>query len=179
MKKYQIIYADPPWEYSGNAVIAQKSLINNTEDSHYMPMSLKGIKDLNVNNITDDNALLFLWATSPRLPFAIETIISWGFQYSTVGFVWNKEMTNPGFYTLSSCEICLIGKKGKIPTPRGARNIRQFLSEKRTEHSKKPDEIRNQIVKMFPTQKKIELFARQKTEGWDTWGNEVDNDITL
>ena len=71
----------------------------------------------------------------------------------------------------------VVGKKGKIPYPRGAKNIRQFLSEKRTNHSVKPNEIRNRIYQMFPTQNKIELFARQKINGWDTFGNEVENSI--
>ena len=74
---------------------------------------------------------------------------------------------------MSQCEICLVGKKGKIPSPRGARNIRQFLSERRSKHSKKPDEIRDRITAMFPEQSKIELFARQYADGWDCWGNEV------
>jgi N6-adenosine-specific RNA methylase IME4 len=80
---------------------------------------------------------------------------------------------------MSECEICLIGKKGNIPSPRGARNIRQFLSEQKTKHSSKPQEIRKRIEMMFPEQNKVELFARQKIEGWDVWGNEVESDITL
>jgi len=73
----------------------------------------------------------------------------------------------------------LVGKKGKIPTPRGSRNVRQFLSEERTRHSTKPLEIRKRIEEMFPTQKKIELFSREKVPGWECWGNEVNSDITL
>ena len=80
---------------------------------------------------------------------------------------------------MSQCEICLIGKKGKIPQPRGARNIRQLVNWPREKHSKKPDEVRKRIEQMFPTQKKIELFARNKNEGWDVWGNELDNDIDI
>jgi N6-adenosine-specific RNA methylase IME4 len=99
---------------------------------------------------------------------------AWGFDYKTIAFVWDKQKTNPGYYTLSQVEICLVGKKGKFPTPRGSRKERQFLSEMRGVHSKKPDEIRQRITKMFPTQKKLELFARQTSDGWDVWGNEVD-----
>ena len=73
----------------------------------------------------------------------------------------------------------MTGKKGKIPTPRGARNIKQFLAEKRTRHSAKPNEIRNRIFQMFPTQNKIELFARENHEGWDVWGNEVQSSVAL
>ena len=114
-----------------------------------------------------------MWATSPHLDQAIDLLKSWGFSWATVGFVWDKKKVNPGFYTMSQCEICLIGKKGKIPSPRGARNIRQLVRVERTRHSEKPDEVRSRIVKMFPTQNKIELFARKKAKGWDSWGNEV------
>ena len=82
-------------------------------------------------------------------------MLSWGFKYSTVGFVWHKQKALLGSYTMSECELCIIGKKGKIPQPRGARNIRQFLSEKISKHSKKPEDVRNRIVSMFPKQNKI------------------------
>ena len=88
-------------------------------------------------------------------------------------FVWDKMVHNPGQYTLSNCELCLLFKKGKIPTPRGARNVQQLVRSPRREHSRKPDEVRDNIVKMFPTQKKIELFAREKVDGWDFWGLDV------
>ena len=74
---------------------------------------------------------------------------------------------------MSQVEICLIGKRGKIPQPRGARNIRQYLEHPREKHSKKPDQVRTRIEEMFPTQNRIELFARQKAQGWDAWGNEI------
>ena len=77
---------------------------------------------------------------------------------------------------MSECEICIIGKKGNIPKPRGKRNVRQYVQEKRTEHSTKPHEVRKRIVDMFPTQNKIELFARQSVDGWDCWGLEAPND---
>ena len=104
---------------------------------------------------------------------------AWGFEYKTIAFVWEKQKPNPGYYTMSTVEICIVGKKGNIPTPRGIRNARQFLSEKRTQHSKKPDEIRNRITQMFPTQKKLEMFARNATEGWSVFGNEVENTIAI
>lgn len=80
----------------------------------------------------------------------------------------------PGSYTMSQCELCLVFKRGRIPKPRGARNVRQFLSEERREHSQKPEEIRKRIEEMFPTQNKIELFARQNVEGWKCIGNDID-----
>jgi N6-adenosine-specific RNA methylase IME4 len=126
-----------------------------------------------VRQIAKEDCLLFMWATSPHLEQAIELGSAWGFEYKTVAFVWEKQKTNPGYYTLSQCEMCLVGKKGKIPSPRGSRKERQFLSAMRGKHSEKPDEVRQRICKMFPTQKKVELFARTVPEGWSVWGNQV------
>ena len=142
-------------------------------------MTLKDLKALDVKSISDKNCMLFLWVVSPMLKEGIEVMEAWGFKYATIAFIWHKQRTNPGHYTMSECEICLVGKRGKIPNPRGSRNERQFLSELRTKHSKKPNEIRNRISKMFPEQTKIELFARQRHEGWDAWGNEVVSDVVL
>lgn len=181
MKKYQIIYADPPWEYDSGRCLTPESLLSGNNQTPYHYMSVEQICMLPIYKITDDDCLLFLWTTGPKLNIAPKVITSWGFEYSTVAFVWEKEETNPGYYTLSSTEFCLVGKKkkGKIPQPRGARNIRQFLSEKRRKHSQKPDTIRERIDLMFPTQSKIELFARKKIPGWDVWGKEVESDIEL
>jgi len=184
-EKYQIIYADPPWEYNreqyekpGNNHSKQQGATKGAKDK-YPLMNTNDICDLPLKNITDKNCLLFLWVTSPKLKEGMFVGESWGFKYITIGFVWHKKRVNPGNYTMSVCELCLIFKKGKIPLPRGKRNVEQFYFEMRKEHSKKPDEIRKRIEQMFPTQNKIELFARQKTEGWDVWGNEVTNDIKL
>ena len=178
-KKYQIIYADPACQYKSKECLAKNSILNGKLNTHYSTMSMNDLKELPVGGVSDDNCLLFLWVVSPMLDDCIDVLKSWGFKYSTIGFIWHKQKTNPGSYTMSECEICLIGKKGIIPTPRGARNIRQFLSESKTRHSAKPEEIRNRITIMFPQQNKIELIARQKVEGWDAWGNEVESDITL
>lgn len=171
--KYNIIYADPPWQYRSKECLAEKSILNGKLNQHYSTMTLSELKTLPIPRLCKDNCLLFLWVVSPMLDDCIEVLKEWGFKYSTVGFVWNKQRTNPGSYTMSECELCVIGKKGKIPSPRGARNIRQYLSEKRTIHSAKPIEIRKRIELMFPQQNKIELFARQYADGWDCWGNEV------
>jgi len=179
MKKYQIIYADPPWTYRSKECLAKTSILNGKLNTHYKTMSLKEIKNLKIKNIADNNCLLFLWVVSPMLDNGIDLMKSWGFKYSTIAFIWHKQKTNPGSYTMSECEICIVGKKNRIPTPRGIRNARQFLSKMRTRHSAKPKEIEKRIEKMFPTQNKIELFAREKTKGWDVWGNEVESDIEL
>lgn len=177
--KYQIIYADPPWDYKGQKQHTKGGVETGGADSHYQTMKLPELKALPIQKITDDNALLFLWSSSPHLDQAIELMKAWGFSYATVGFVWDKVRVNPGFYTMSQCEICLIGKKGKIPQPRGARNVHQFLTEQRGRHSAKPTEVRTRIEQMFPQQKKIELFARERVNGWDAFGNEIQGGITL
>jgi N6-adenosine-specific RNA methylase IME4 len=120
MTKYEIIYADPPWHYGG-----QKMLSGSKAENHYPTMKLSELKALPVQSITDDNALLFMWSSSPHLDQAIELMKAWGFSYATVAFVWDKVRPVSGFYTMSQCEICLVGKKGKIPQPRGVRNALQ------------------------------------------------------
>ena len=173
IKTYQIIYADPPWEYKSSDCLAKNSCLSGKYKKPYEYIHLKDLKNLPIQNIADKNCLLFMWSTSPKLNEAIDLGKVWGFKYSTVVFVWDKQRTLPGSYTNTQVELCLIFKKGKIPTPRGSRKERQFLSENRREHSRKPDTIRDRIVKMFPTQNKIELFARQKTKGWTCMGSEI------
>ena len=104
---------------------------------------------------------------------SIELGIAWGFVYKTVAFVWDKQIHNPGRYTLSQTEFVLAFKKGRFPTPRGARNIRQLISVHRGEHSEKPEKVIEGITKMFPEQRKIELFARKNYFGWESWGLEI------
>jgi N6-adenosine-specific RNA methylase IME4 len=190
-KKYQILYADPCWDYKGQTQHAGiKSSNTGGAIKHYETMTLKQLKELKpmIDNIADDDCLLFMWSSSPHLDQAIELMKAWGFQWATVGFVWDKQRVNPSFYSMSQIELCLIGKRkektvkgkrigGKIPQPRGARNVRQFVSEMRGRHSAKPNEVRLRIEQMFPTQNKIELFAREKVAGWDAWGNEIESDI--
>ena len=178
--RYDIIYCDPPWDYKGQTQHA--GLGGGSTGgavSHYGTLKLEQLKRIDIRAIANPDCLLFLWSTSPHLDQAIELMKAWGFSWATVGFVWEKQRVNPGFYTMSQVELCLIGKMGKIPRPRGARNVRQFLSEMRGDHSAKPAEVRNRIDLMFPTQKKIELFAREKSPGWHAWGEEIDNDIEL
>jgi N6-adenosine-specific RNA methylase IME4 len=182
VKKYQIIYADPAWDYKGQTQHGGTKTSNTGgASSHYSTLTLKDLKKINVSSLCDKDCLLFMWSSSPHLDQAIDLMKTWGFDWATIVFVWDKQRVNPGYYTMSQVEICLLGKrkKGKIPGPRGARNIRQFVSVKRGSHSEKPEEVRKRIELMFPTQNKIELFARKKYEGWDSWGNEIDSDIDL
>jgi len=186
-KKYDVIYADPPWDYNGKLQFDKTSKdVNNIDLSRkifissasfkYPTLKLDELKKLKLQEIAKDDCLLFMWTSNPHLAQAIELAEAWGFEYRTVAFVWDKMNHNPGQYTLSNCELCLVFKKGKIPTPRGARNIQQLVRSKRNGHSEKPIEVMQRIEKMFPTQDKIELFARKKFDGWDVWGLDVFNE---
>lgn len=184
MKKYQIIYADPPWSY--NDKMSSKSTGDfrfKGASSCYKTENLEWIKSLPVSAISDNNCLLFMWATNPLLPEAIDVLRAWGFSYITVAFVWVKQtinqitVSNLGRWTMGGAEICLLARKGS--PKRICKNIRQVDYSVRGRHSEKPKAIRDKIVKLMGDVPRIELFARQKTEGWDVWGNEVESDIDL
>lgn len=183
-KKYEIIYADPPWDYGGKLqfdrssttkekIDFSKNIFISSAEFKYPTLKTSELKKLQLQSICADDCLLFMWVTNPHLAQGIDLGISWGFEYKTVAFVWNKMVHNPGKYTMSYCELCLVFKRGKIPSPRGARNIKQLVNSPRGAHSEKPNEIRSGIEQMFPTQKKIELFARGRFTGWDIWGLDV------
>lgn len=174
--QFAIVLADPPWSYRGQeqfGFAGDVGIGTGGAVHHYPTMPLAEICALPVPEITERDALLFLWVTSPLLPDGLQVLASWGFAFATVAFVWDKQATNPGYYTMSSTELCLVGKQGRIPQPRGARNERQFVSEHRGRHSAKPAEVRARIERMFPTQRRVELFSRERVAGWEAWGNEV------
>lgn len=107
---------------------------------------------------------------------------SWGFQYKTAAFVWVKKYAKSGknffgmgAYTRSNAEVCLIGITPKLKAKEWVRShsVRQIVESPVEEHSKKPDVVRDLIVELFGDLPRIELFARQRADGWDAWGNEV------
>ena len=172
--RFDIVYVDPPWDYKGQLQHGGAGVGDSGGSiKHYPTVPLARLKELPVAGIMSDDSLLFMWVTSPHLAQAISLIESWGLKYATVAFVWDKQRVNPGFYTMSQCELCLVAKKGKIPRPRGARNIRQFVTSLREKHSQKPSEVRTRIEQMFPAQRKLELFARHEVPGWASWGLEA------
>ena len=180
-RRYAIIYADPPWDYGGQTQHGEagRSADTGGASAHYSTVPLRTLKALPVAAISARDCLLFMWSSSPHLDQAIALGGAWGFTWSTVAFVWDKIRLNPGHYTLSQCELCLVFKRGRIPSPRGARNMRQYVRDERGAHSRKPDEVRARIEAMFPTQSKIELFARSLSPGWDSWGLEVAKETTV
>ena len=165
-KKYDVIYADPPWDYGGKMqydkssiksqnVGFEKSIFLSAANFKYPTLKLKELKCLDVRSISAENCILFLWTTGPQLANSIELGTAWGFEYKTVAFVWDKQVHNPGRYTLSQTEFVLAFKRGCFPSPRGARNVRQLVSVHRREHSVKPEQVIEGITRMFPQQKKI------------------------
>ena len=154
-------------------------------NAQYKTMSLAEIKALPINQIADSPSVLLLWATFPKLREALEVIKAWGFEYKTLGFSWlktNKDGTpffGIGYYAKSNQEVCLMGVRGNAHSLVKSNSVSSFVSTGRTKHSEKPHIFREKIVELFGDLPRIELFARQKTEGWDVWGNEVENSITL
>ena len=179
-KKYQIIYADPPWSYK----VWSKKGMGRSAEHHYPTMNKKDIQDLPIQNICDDNCVLFLWVTAPCLLEGLELVKSWGFKYKTIGFNWVKKNKKAdswfwgmGYWTRANSELCLLATKGK--PKRVDAGVHQVLDDRVTKHSEKPQTARERIVKLMGDLPRIELFAREKTEGWDVWGNEVESDIRL
>lgn len=187
MKKYQIIYADPPWKYqlfSDKPPAARKA-----DEQYYEVMDLLDIAQLPIKKITDNDCVLFMWATFPAMQTAIKLMKPWGFHYRTVAFVWVKKnkridsnFMGMGGWTRSNAEVCLLGVKGN--PKRVSRSVRQIIETqvieaKIGEHSVKPPETRDRIVELMGDIPRIELFAREKTEGWDAWGDEVESNIKL
>ena len=147
-------------------------------------MLLEDICALPVSELAAKDCALFLWATFPHLPHAFEVIKAWGFSYKTIAFCWAKTYRkSPGYFmamghwTRANAEICLLATKGH--PRRVSKSVRQLIVSPVEQHSKKPDEARDRIVALMGDVPRIELFARQQTEGWDTWGNEVPCSIDL
>jgi N6-adenosine-specific RNA methylase IME4 len=186
-KKYQIIYADPPWKYDDSRDYPTKNNPSGAggASKHYVTMEIDDIKSLPVKEIVDENCMLFLWTTSPFMKKAIEVIEAWGFEFITIPFVWIKrenDTSEPrkdgiGSYTLNNAEYVLLGRKGKYW--RNSTLVKQIILAPKGEHSRKPLETRNRIVQLLGDLPRIELFAREKTEGWDVWGLEAPKDTQM
>ena len=164
--KYRVFYADPPWEY-GNSM---PSYFTEQAD-HYQLMSLDEICSLDIKSLTEDDAVLFLWVTSPMLRDSFKVVDAWGFNYKT-SFIWDKVKHNMGHYNSVRHEILLVCTKGAC-TPDNIKLYDSVQSIERTEHSSKPEIFRNIIDTLYTHGRRIELFARNKAEGWDVFGNEA------
>ena len=143
-------------------------------------MTLEDLKRLPVSAIASNDAVLFIWVIFSLLPQALQVISAWGFDYKTCGFTWVKRnkiakrwFWGMGYYTRANAEICLLATKGK-GLRRISRSVHSVIDTPIENHSKKPDVVRDKIVELFGDLPRIELFARQKTKGWDALGNDID-----
>ena len=179
MKKYQIIYADPPWSYQGK-------MMNSSVTDHYSVMSIEDICRLPVKDLADNSCVLFMWVTLPKLNEFMQVVESWGFEYKTTAFVWVKENTlnnsffmGLGSWTRANPEIMILATKGSVS--RQKEDIRQLQIHKISKHSKKPPIFRKLITDLVGDLPRIELFARKEDllfdadgfEGWDVWGQKL------
>lgn len=176
-KRYEIIYADPPWKY-------KDSSCEGACEKHYSTMSVSEMCKLPINKIASKDCALFIWATYPKLPEVLKLIEMWGFSYKSIAFQWVKQnKSGNGFFfglgrwTRGNTEPCLIATKGK--PKRVSASVGQLVISPLTRHSAKPPEVREKIVNLMGDgPEKIELFARDHTVGWDCWGNEVTENKT-
>jgi len=190
MKKFNIIYADPPWSYD------DKAMNRGGAERHYSTMSVEDICALPVAEIAADNCVLFLWGTWPKLYESLQVVKEWGFEFKTCAFVWVKtnKRTNikqysflpqdsfdsfwgMGRWTRANTEFCLLATKGK-PERKDA-GVHQVIYAPIDKHSKKPEETREKILKLCGDVPRVEMFARKATPGWEIWGNEVECTVAI
>lgn len=184
-KRYGAIYADPPWYFrnysakgTGRAAIA-----------HYDVMDLPALKAMPIGDLAAKDCALFMWATDPMLPQAIELMEAWGFAFKTVAFNWvklNKNgeakrvsddpfFTGLGYWTRANPELCLLGTRGK--PKRRSKAVRRLVVSERREHSRKPDEIYERIERLVEGPY-LELFARESRGKWDAIGDQLDDPVS-
>lgn len=178
-KKYNIIYADPPWTYPQSGGVKNS---RGMAKQHYQTMTTLEICKLPIKSISTKTSMLFLWATFPNITEALHVMEAWGFEYKTAAFVWikktkksNSNFVGMGAYTRANAEVCLlgVGKSVKANSQVVNHAVRQIIESPIREHSRKPDEARERILQLLGDLPRIELFARQEVDGWDCWGNEV------
>lgn len=189
--KYNIIYADPPWHFSGGIRSSKKDASGNflfytpdtTVGKSYQTQGDDWIAQLPISDWADDDCVLFLWTTDAHLTTALKVIEAWGFSYRTVGFVWNKKERSGkqvcyyGKWTMKGTELCLLATKGKPHGLIKSHKVRQLVEAERRGHSQKPAEVRRRIVELLGDLPRIELFAREREDGWDAWGSEAPESV--
>lgn len=173
-KKYNIIYADPPWNFKHYSDKGR----DRSPANYYRLQNIEDLKKLAIKKLADDNCILFMWVTHPFLEKAMDVIKAWGFKYKTTGFVWIKKNKKSdswfwgmGYWTRANSELCLIATKGS--PQRKSSSVHELICTRIEKHSKKPDIVKEKIVELMGDIPRIELFARTKTKGWDVWGDEI------
>lgn len=178
-KKYNIIYADPPWTYRDKALAG-----NRGAGCKYPLLTQEEVSSLPLSQISTTDCVLFLWITMPKLNEVFPIIDKWGFSYKTVAFTWVKRNKKAdswfwgmGRWTRANAELCLLATKGN--PKRLSASVSSVIHTPIESHSKKPDCTRDRIVQLCGDLPRIELFARQPVQGWDSWGNEISNCQTI
>ena len=164
-KGYGAILTDPPWDFR------TWSKKGKGRSPTYDTMSFNELADLPVSDIAANDCALFMWVVDSHLQTAVDLIQVWGFVYKTIGFIWVKPSIGLGYWTRKQAEICLLGTRGK--PKRVNAGISQVIKAPRREHSRKPDETYRCIEELV-SGPYLEMFARQKRDGWESWGNEVE-----
>jgi N6-adenosine-specific RNA methylase IME4 len=164
--KFNIIYADPPWRHEHCYTDSRRV------DNKYPTMSYQDLAELDIDSITADDCVLFMWSPSPKLDEALQLIREWGFAYRT-SFVWIKPSVGMGIYGRLRHELLLISRRGNIPVPLPENRPDSVIEAPRKEHSRKPVQVYETIERMYPDLPKIELFARNSRPGWACWGYEA------
>ncbi|AIY65171.1 MT-A70 family methyltransferase [Pseudoalteromonas piratica] len=175
-QKFNLIYADPAWQFSNKKTGG--SMTSGAEHQYKSVMGIEDIKAMPVADIAADNCILVMWWVNSMPSEALEVVKAWGFELKNMnGFVWNKltkkfkPFFGMGFYTRAGSESALIAIKGKPQI--ASRSVRAVGSYPVREHSRKPDEFRKRCDNLAGNVNKIELFARESSPGWSSWGNEV------
>ncbi len=163
-KKYSVVYADPPWRYTFSKSHSRKV------ENQYQTLSPPEI--ILLSPPTAKKSVLYLWATAPKLKEALHIMEAWGFEYKTHS-IWDKEIMGMGYWFRGQHELLLVGTKGSFSPPEPALRVSSVVRIRRGTHSRKPTKIRDLLVKWFPTALRLEMFAREPAEGWDSWGLEV------
>ena len=173
---FGVIYCDPPWRYD----FAETD--NRAIENKYPTMSIDELCALKVPGAKD--SVLYLWATAPKLLEAVAVIAAWGYTYKTHG-IWDKEKVGMGYWFRGQHELLMVATRGKMSPPAQPDRIGSVIRARRGSHSSKPDQVRDWIAKWYPNERKLEMFARPYTEmwpkhdGWETWGNELTNDVAM
>ena len=177
-QRFEVILADPPWGYRDRCNAGNRGAVHK-----YDVMDLEALKALAVAALAAEDCALFMWATAPMLPEALEVLEAWGFRYRTIAFTWIKRTKTGklawgmGHYTRANPEFVLLGTRGK--PKRVDAGVLSVIEAQRLAHSVKPTEVHDAIVRLMGDCSRCELFARRSAPGWAVWGNEVECDFEL
>ena len=164
---FDLIYADPPWRYASGTTTPTRQI-----ERQYPTMTTYEIATLPVQGRCRKDCVLFLWATNPLLPDALQVMECWGFTYKT-NFAWVKDKIGLGHWCRQQHELLLVGTCGSPPTPATEHRIPSVLMAPRGSHSKKPERVAKVLEETWPDYRRLELFSRSPRPGWSVWGDEA------